>query len=937
MKTREPGDPPLRTRPSYAFGDFVLHTAERRLERGGEPVKIGAHALDVLALLLEHAGEPVTKEQLWERAWPGVTVAETSLRFQLTGLRKILGDNGTDTRLIATLPGRGYSFVAAVRRLDAPAQIAVPVAPLPPRLSRMIGREQELAELGKLLHQHRFVNIVGPGGIGKTTLATAVAHDAAGSFPNEVCFIDLGPLAESGNVAGAVATALGLPVSQNDPTPSIVTFLKDRKTLLVLDSCEHVITAAAQLAERVYSGAAAAHLLVTSREVLRVEGERVYPLAPFVYPDQAEPMSLASVLDYAAARLFVERAVAAGSTHDFSDRDAAAIADICGRLDGIALALELAAGLVPAHGLGGTQALLVDGVRHLRGGRRTAVPRHQTLTGMLSWSFELLDQRARNVLLRLAVFVGSFTLEAVSAVATDRDIDADEAIEIVAALMAKSLVATRAVGSTVRYRLLDTTRAYLADKLAQRDDADEVARRHALYHRDLVRSHSAAASAADVPNIRAALAWCFGADSALAVSVAAGAAPLFLRLSLLTECSRLAQAAIDVLGSATGSRDELELATCLGQARMFTEGNTAAVEAAFERALELAEAFTDQVSKLRVLGALHIFHERTGDYTKAFDFAQRGMDTALRIGDEAWVAAGHSLLGIALQLLGRHAEADVHLLAAMRDKPGGSRIDPLGFGFDHRTRACIARARSLWLQGYPDQAGALAADTVEEAATLGHPVSFCIALIWAITLSGWRMDLAAVSKYLERFAAHATRFSLRPYHAVAAVTRAGLEIFRGHYEAGVAQMSASLEELRAARYELLTTEVLCVMAEGYLRMGCTDRALHTIEACLQQLAATGERVNQPDVLRRKAGILAAIPERKAEAEPLLTQALELARRQGARGWELKTAVTLAELWIEQGRHAAAHALVARVYDAFDEGFATGDLTAARRVLARTAP
>jgi predicted ATPase len=430
-----------------------------------------------LVRLVERAGLVVSKTDLIAAVWPDVTVDEGALRVHISAVRKALGDGAIGTRHVMTVPGRGYCFVTPISRLSEPALVGS-AGSIPPRLTRMVGRDETTREVSAQLSAHRFVSIVGPGGIGKTTVAVAAGHMLlAESEP--VCFLDLGPLNDAVLVPGAVASALGLLVQSSDPTAAIIRFLRNKRMFLILDSCEHVIEAAAVLAERIFQEAPQVCILATSRETLRVEGEHVHRLKPLDSPPDAPGLTAAQVLKFPAAQLFVERAAASDQAFQLEDRDAAAVGEICRRLDGIPLAIELAAGRVHAHGVQEIAALLDHRFRLLWEGRRTAMPRHQTLSAALDWSYDLLRDSEATILCRLSVFARAFTIEAAVAVAGDTNIDRKQIDAVLESLVAKSLVTADISHPTTRYRLLDTTRMYVLAKLMEIGDADMTKHRNA--------------------------------------------------------------------------------------------------------------------------------------------------------------------------------------------------------------------------------------------------------------------------------------------------------------------------------------------------------------------------------------------------------------------------------------------------------------------------
>lgn len=440
-------------RGSVAFGPFRLHADKRLLEKDGVPIAIGSRALDLLIALAARAGDVVSKQELMARIWPRITVDESSLRVHVAMLRKVLGDGRDGARYVTNVSGRGYCLVAPVATIPGrpdpaptPSTLSAgsvasttPPPGLPRPLGRMIGRAATVGDVSALLATHRFVTLHGPGGIGKTTVAIAVAHAGLAAFANAVAFVDLGAIHEATLVPSAVAAALGVAIQAGDPLPTLLNFLQQRRVLLVLDNCEHVIDSAARLAEAVFRDCPKVGLLTTSREALRVEGEHVFPLPALETPND-DTFGASDIMAFAAANLFVERAAASGHPLTLNDADAVLVGEICRKLDGNALAIELAAGRIGTHGVRGLATLLDGRLRLSWQGRRTALPRHQTLSATLDWSYNLIPEAERAVLRRLSILVGGFTLQAAAAVASDDAFDAAAVIEAIEQLVAKSLV-----------------------------------------------------------------------------------------------------------------------------------------------------------------------------------------------------------------------------------------------------------------------------------------------------------------------------------------------------------------------------------------------------------------------------------------------------------------------------------------------------------------
>ena len=474
-----------------SFGPFRLQAARRTLERSGVALNLGSPALELLIVLVERAGQVVSKTELMTRVWPDVRVDDVSLRVHIAALRKALSNGEPGARYVVTLTGRGYCFVApVVRSNEAGSPVSAnlgdaPLSTLPVPLTRMVGRSRTVGEISQQLRADRFVAIVGPGGIGKSTVAVSVGHELLAEFAGAVHFFDFGPINDPLLIPTAVASRFGLLIQSRDPTAGLIADLREKRLLLIFDSCEHVIEIAAALAERVFEGAPKVHILATSREPLRVEGEHVHRLAALAYPPADANLTAVQALTFPAVQLFVERVNASARRFELNDGDAPIVGEICRKLDGIALAIELAAGRANAYSVQETMAQLNDRFRLLWEGRRTALPRHQTMHAMIDWSYDLLSAYERVVLCRLSVFAGTFTLEAARAVAADTDLDEKGDISALESLVAKSLV-TVSLGGTMRYRLLDTTRAYASGKLLEGGEAQVIRRRHAAYYFELL-------------------------------------------------------------------------------------------------------------------------------------------------------------------------------------------------------------------------------------------------------------------------------------------------------------------------------------------------------------------------------------------------------------------------------------------------------------------
>jgi predicted ATPase len=480
----------------------------------------------VLQALYAHRDRLVTKHELFEIAWPGVVVEENNLQVQISTLRKLLGPYA-----IATIPGRGYRFTGVSAGTSAPRGDAdpraaddehgrSPTAPppfptnLPRELAPLYGRETESAALRKLLGAHRMVTIAGGPGIGKTVLAQALCHEARGSFDDGVWLVDLAPISDPALVVPTVGRVLTAGADNQATAVSLAERLRASSALLCLDNCEHLLSAVAELAQALLQQAPMMRLLATSQEPLRVAAEQVYRLDALAVPDTND---VEAVREAGAVALFEARAQAAHPRFRLTSDNVDGVIAICRHLDGVALAIELAAARVAALGVDGLRSRLGERFRILTAGHRLALRRHQTLRAALDWSHGLLSPAERAVFRRLGVFVGSFDLDSAQHVVVDEGLDELAALDHLMALVDKSLVMVLE-GASPRYRLLETTRSFALEKLHEAGETDSTMDRHLDAMRRRFESAFADRWAVpkqllhdryfpDIDNVRAALDW----------------------------------------------------------------------------------------------------------------------------------------------------------------------------------------------------------------------------------------------------------------------------------------------------------------------------------------------------------------------------------------------------------------------------------------------
>ena len=1040
------------------FGPFTLDPARKLLLDDGRAVRVGGRALDLLIALVERAGDVVSHDELFARVWPRTVVEESSLRVHLSSLRKVLGDGLDGRRYIASLPGRGYSFVMSVSTTPAPGfpagvaafatattstsaaaasaavATAAPIAPIAPiaprvlpyRLTGVVGREQELAVIATKLERSRLVTVVATGGMGKTTVALALAGEAVDRYADGVCFVDLAPLDDPALVPHALAHAIGVTA----PDPCTWAILEEtiapRDLLIVLDNCEHLAAAAADLAERVLRIAPRIRILATSREPLEAESETIYRLDPLAVPPVATGSDVEDALAFSALRLFVERATASAhdfrlssanlataiticrhldgmplaielaaaaadlaervlriapririlatsrepleaesetiyrldplavppvatgsdvedalafsalrlfverataSAHDFrlSSANLATAITICRHLDGMPLAIELAAARVGSLGIHALADRLDDVFRLLRRGRRTVLPRHQTLQALLDWSHALLDDVTRTVLHRLSVFRSSFDLLAATAVAACGRIAPERVVACVLDLVSRSLLELEP-GGHARYRLLFVTRVYAAERLVEDGDALEVGRRHALSMRAALARANAelrdprtplmawrSAHAASMPDVRAALDWAHGpgADRLLGAELMVESGRLQLEIGLIDELLPRALDALPALQAHGELQSDLglrllTLLCMMGGHSLLDRAVPAELPAQLDA---LAGRIGSPEQQRLALFALCVNAFGRGDYPTVVARARRFATLPLDPLDPTHAAA--TLTGLRFDALGRHylGEHDAAWTSGMRvlEHAGPWRAGtymqmplPVSMG--------VLQARIRWLQGFADEALDRALELLRFCEG-GHPFALSHALSLAIIpILLWRGDderaLGFVARLVDHELMHFQSFWIAWAHTYCKVLALrGLD---------VEAMRARLGD--TARANDMQSDMLCTLAPPCV--GPHD--LSRVEAGIVGWCA-------PEVLR--------VQGERLGSESLLLRALTLARSQGARAWELRAATSLAALWRSVGRPDAAKAMLGEMLAGLSEGRGCVDVRRAMALLA----
>jgi predicted ATPase/DNA-binding winged helix-turn-helix (wHTH) protein len=940
----------------FEFDGFRLDLGHRTLHRGGREIPVGSRAFDVLVTLVEARGALVQKQELLNRVWPGMTVEYNTLQAQISTIRRALG---ADHDLIATISGRGYRFVGDVRKLSKAARTveqasepsAPPMSNLPEAGSDMIGRDREVDEIRLLLRESRTVTVAGASGVGKTRVALATARLALPDFADGAWLVELDRIADPERVPAAVAASLRLEIAASPiPAELLPAALAPKRLLLLLDGCDRVLDAVAAMVHALLAVGSNLRVLATAIEPLRIDGESVYRLAPLALAPRAAPTE--DMLRAPAVRLFLTRARAADPRGTLGQASVPVVAEICRRLDGIPLAIELAAARAAALGVDEIARRLDKRFRLLTEGRRTAPPRHRTLQAAFEWTWSLLSQPEQTVLRRLSVFVGAFDLAAAATVAGFAPELGADTESIVAGLVAKSLVAAQpgaGSGRTAALRLLETTREFARARLLESGESGQTALRHALYWKERLTGAQAAHSAlpdeawrADfasrLDDVRAAIDWAFSpaGDHHLGATLTAETVPLWMRLSLLGDCRDACNRALAALGPAElGGRDEMVLRTALGASLVHSTGLLPEAWTAWSKALEIARALDDVEHQMRALFGLWLFNIRSGEARAAFERARELEAVAARSQDENDGLIAERVLGVSELYLGELAPARRHLERMIAQyAPRQRRAAVVGFGLDHKVAALTNLARVLWLQGFPDQAVATAAAALAEARSLDHASSLCLAFVDGIfaiaTLVG---DLGVAEQALAEAKVVAKAHGLELWQTLTA-TMDGWIAVESDGPSGTAQvLRAALAGAEKAEFHLRYSRSLGTLAEALATLGRKDEALSTIERALERVRRNQELWCLPELLRVKARILLTGPDTDdAGADGCLAEALTEARRQGALSIELRVATMIAWARQAQGGGPEAETLLRAVCTRFSEGFTTGDFLAAKELL-----
>ena len=903
---------------------------------------LDARAFDVLWVLVKARGEVVTKDELIEQVWAGSIVEENNLQTHISAIRRSLKQ---DRSFISTDFGRGYRLTlpAPARTNLTPATKRIDSPNLPSPLTTLLGRDIELRDLQQLITSNRLTTITGPGGIGKTRLAIEVGRRLLASFSGRVHLVEMGMIGERDNIWPAIARALGAEAAGVGLTAESRVALQNQRLLLIIDNCEHLTEDLARAVETLLRVGEGLHICATSQEPFGTQGEQIYRIRPLAVPP-ADASTIEVVLTHAASQLFVERSRSYTRDSRFDDATACEIATICRQLDGVPLALELAAARVPTLGVRGVLDGLSDRFRLLTAGQRSALPRHRTLRATVDWSHRLLDETERTLFRRLAVFPAGFTVEAAHCVSSPDIEDQWRIIDLLGNLVGKSLLHLDVSAPAPRYRFLETIRLYALEELADSGETDLTARRHASYFQRI--SEQAVAdwkrqATGDwrqvyrgyVDDVRAALKWAFSenGDKEMGVRTLQSSIPFWVEFSLLDECRRWVSLALDKHGltESTGTRDEMVLRAALGTSLTWARGPVAETRAAWSRALDLARKLGDTGVELQAHYGLWLFSLRRGHYSEALCFATEMMTLAREAKDDEAFATAQRIAGVSRQTLGDHAEGRDLIESALVWFEQNRPQSVFRFGHDQHTLGLAFLARILWVQGYTADAVKTANLAVERALALDHASTLCCALAEGLCMvSALNQDLDGLEKATQDLTRTSSQHGLQVWKAYG-------EIFE------LWAMMQHKEKLASGRI----TSVIRLLDEMQFNLWYTPFVADVLRSCAPPVGSMWTSFRppvdceeshwaMPEFLRLEADfdLEHNAGRRESTVEHRLESALALAHECGARSWELKVAATLARLLISDNRRDKAQLLLRSTIASFPGGNESNALRTANAIL-----
>ena len=936
----QPDDHRTGERLAVTFGDFEFFPTRRQLVLAGNPVKLGTRALEILAVLIEKPGQMVAKDELISRVWPTTVVEDINLRVHVSALRRAIGDGQQGNRFIVNAAGRGYSFVAEIgyaRESPEPAPVIAKSARaahnLPTALTRMVGRTTEVMALTQLVGTQRLVTIVGTGGVGKTTTGLAVARNVVANFEAGVQMVDLATARDENSVIEAFAAALGFSVSKEYPFDNLISYLKHKDLLLLVDNCEQVLAEVAQIVERLLRASATVRILATSREPLHAEGEWPYRMAPLGVPeDDGLFITAIKARKYASIELFVERALTGEQAFELTDANAGIVAAICRGLDGLPLAIELAAAGVGRLGIRELAVRVHDQVSIRSSGRRTAASRHQTLIATFDWSYDLLTSLEKLAFQRLAAFNAAFSLESAAGLVAHAGVSHDDAVTAVMGLAEKSLIATDISGMSVRHRFLNTVRQYAFEKLKVSSDFITIYRWHAeqvlklmrqaeLGWESLDREEWIAAYGYAMDDVRGALDWAFSSqgDALLGVSLTSISVPFGLQLARLEEFRARVEHALHWFTSGGPPQPELEvrLRATLGLINANLQRQQPGADTESTNHSDAIDGIGSLKNRISPLLRRTIMQIESGEYQEALDTAIRMGLVAQKINDPLAELTANRVAAQAHHFAGNHGQARAYAERVLDDPAKSIPVAYVPVQTDRRVWMRIVLARISWMEGMTEQAEGIAAESVE-LALADSPFALCQALAFAACpIAIWNGSVAVARQHVDALLVETSRYRLDNWKAYGEWYERVLnaDAVSVEAESGLSPISASSASISGLLLDTIQTMNPSITRAGPQPLGIVGWS-----------APERLRVHGDWILRQNAA------EAGPHAKTVFERSLQLAENQRALSWALRAATSLYRIRLKGDSSQTDRKRLESLCSRFSEGSRTRDLRTAQSLL-----
>ncbi len=923
-----------------SLGRCKLLLKERVLLAEDRPAQIGTRALDILLHLARRQGQTISVGELMKAVWPNTTVEENTLRVQIKNLRRALSESGSGC-FVVNRSGRGYSLVVPTQRASLrPSLGTEELKNSAQTRMRLIGRSSALAEVTERLLNHRLVTVTGPGGIGKTALIKEIAARWASTGRNQVYCIDLGGLQDGRPLISHIARSIGLRQSSAVPD-EMLRALTDLTGLIVLDTCEHMIGAVAEFVERLTQQAAGLRVLIGSREVLRIGGEWVTRLQPLAFPQMDGADEAVTFEAYPAIELFLERASAAGCSLSLESETIEAIGRVCARLDGLPLAIELAAGRVGQLGVDKLLSALDQHLAILTDGLRTGVPRQRTMRAAIEWSFSTLSAYEQELLQNLSILKAPFLSEVAVAVAGKGNLAAvdQDVLNGLNDLYLKSMLSVVVVDGRQHFCLLDTTRSFAYELLRRRGGERAARTRHLAYVQNMLArrrafraERSIAQSEKELSEVRAALDW--AADSGEQIDAVANltvsAIPMWFEQSLVCECRMYVERILSRM-SARGTNDEriLEFYAALGGAYMNIEGAGEDTRSAWTEVYRLSGRTGDIGYRLKSLWGLWVDARNRGDFAAASIFSRRFARLSRKSNDPLVLANADRMSAIT-----HFSQGDLVQSRRLAERVAANPIagrDFISFQFSQRITARCFLAQTLWLQGYMDKAMGMAIGNVEDAIAIGHPGTIAYALTEGGCPVAWNVgNLSLLEHYSQLALCRTVRNGLDVWHTIGACFSGILQLKRGN-DIGLEILADALGQLRRGHRAPIFSRALAFYAHELAERDRAGEAIAAIEEAVSRARLSLEKWCEPELLRLRGTIMKRLG---LPYEADLHASMLLSRGQGALAWQLRTATSLADHHLDLRDDRAAIDCLLGVYAKFGEGSGSEDLRKAEALLDR---